>query len=324
MRLVKTATFAALAAFSHASAQDASNEREIDDGDGSNTSNQYDYLAPSGSDFGMNAMHGFQAADPLPLEQLTRLQLVKAVRKRDSQPIVDGNRLTYLYGAGHPSLVCAPLHVCTLALEPGERIVQNGILLGDATRWIVVQIHVGANDAMHLAFKPVEANLRTSLSILTEARHYHIELLSHPVEYMPLVAFRYESSSLSRINEMADAALGRDAPANELGGAELPSDYANVRLSDLNFNYRISRCDSCPFRPERVFDDGVRTIIELPKRATRSPLPALLIVGAESNAQIANYRFIDDAFHVDQLFDEARLVVGVGRQRKEVRIAREL
>ena len=262
---------------------------------------------------------------PLSEEHQARLALVAAIRDRDPQPILDGNRLTYLYGEGQPSLVCAPLRVCVLALKPGERIANNGVLLGDATRWQVVQIYVDVHDAIHLAFKPNDAGLETSLSIFTDQRHYHIEMLSHLTQYMPFVGFRYQDDALADLNARIAAAdpLGRGSGGTSRDDADLPSWYGEVSLDDLNFDYDISACGRCPWRPERVFDDGKRTIIVLPKEASTEALPALLIVGTESDSQVANYRFIDRAFHVDQLFSEARLTLGVGRKRAEVRITRQ-
>ena len=267
-------------------------------------------------------------SDALDEKQRQRVNLVDAYLARDPQPVIDGNRLTYLYGEGLPSLVCAPLRVCTLALAPGERIAENGILIGDPTRWEIVQAAVTSTDEVHLAFKPVNAGLRTSLSILSEgkkARHYHLELISDPVAYMPLVSFRYESQAMDDINAMIARAQNNDRSVNQprSTSAQLPFDYGEISLDDLNFDYDVSGCRNCVWRPERVFDDGVRTIIVLSEDAATHPLPAFFVVGSESSSQVANYRFTDRSYIVDQLFDEARLRLGVGRRDEVVSIKRK-
>jgi type IV secretion system protein VirB9 len=43
-------------------------------------------------------------------------------------------RVVYAYGGGLPVVVCAPLHVCILELEPGEKIVGEPHI-GDSIRW---------------------------------------------------------------------------------------------------------------------------------------------------------------------------------------------
>lgn len=265
--------------------------------------------------------------DFLPPDQQRRVDLVTRYRERDPQPLIDGQRLTYLFGVGLPSLICAPLRICTLALAPGERIAPNGVLLGDSTRWKVVQVHVAANDAIHLAFKPVDVGLQTSLSILTDERVYHIDLISDIEAYMPLVAFRYEAETLEDVNARVAEIQGMTTDAGSLTAMakdeeQLQGMVDEVSVDDLNFDYDISGCRDCAWRPERVFDDGTHTVIVLPASAAQDPLPALLIIGAESDSQISNYRFEDDRYVVDQLFRDARLTLGVGRSNKEVRIKR--
>lgn len=261
-------------------------------------------------------------------QQQRRVDLIENYRSQDPQPMYDGNRLTYLFGVGQPSLICAPLRVCTIVLARGERIADNGILLGDPTRWNLEQALVTSNDAVHLTFKPSDAGIKTNLSILTDgkkARHYHIELISDRDAYMPVVAFRYEAQALEDINSMVAKAQGTRQPnsASHDDAAQLPFDYGEVSIKDLNFDYDIRGCRDCLWRPQRVFDDGTRTIIVLSEDASARPLPAFFVVGTESDAQVSNYRFEDRSYIVDQLFDEARLSLGVGRGHREILIRRK-
>ena len=39
----------------------------------------------------------------------------------------------FLFGATLPTVVCAPLQGCNLALQPGE--IVNNVNLGDSVRW---------------------------------------------------------------------------------------------------------------------------------------------------------------------------------------------
>ena len=260
--------------------------------------------------------------------QLERLALVERYLKRDPLPLIEGDRLTYQYGQGQPSLICAPFRICTVVLAPGERIAKGGLLMGAATMWHVKHIYVAGNDAIHIALVPKNAGIRSSLSILTtgrNARYYHIELLSDPEAYMPLIAFRYEDQALNDINSMIAKAQGIEDPSSSAEHVlpSLPAGYDDVSLDDLNFNYDVSGCRDCAWRPERVFDDGTRTFVVLPVDSSTRGMPALSIVGADSNIQAINSRFDDPSFIVDGLFEEARLSLGVGRRAQEVSIRRK-
>src|SRR5207253_2077998 len=48
-------------------------------------------------------------------------------------PGPDG-RIVYSYGAGLPIIVCSPLRICIIELEPGERLV-GAPQVGDSVRW---------------------------------------------------------------------------------------------------------------------------------------------------------------------------------------------
>jgi type IV secretion system protein VirB9 len=45
----------------------------------------------------------------------------------------ENGEVRFLYGATLPTVVCAPLQVCDLALQPGEII--NSVNVGDKVRW---------------------------------------------------------------------------------------------------------------------------------------------------------------------------------------------
>src|SRR6185437_838980 len=61
----------------------------------------------------------------------------------DPLPGKDG-RVVYRYGGGPADLVCAPLHVCTVELEPGETL-RNQPKLGDP-RWEVGDLLTSTKD----------------------------------------------------------------------------------------------------------------------------------------------------------------------------------
>src|SRR5258707_10748938 len=106
-------------------------------------------------------------------------------------PGKDG-RVVYPYGGGLPIVVCAPLHVCILELEPGEKIAGEPHI-GDSIRWEISPSASGSGpDATPLIIiKPRIAGLDTTMVVPTDRRAYYVRLESKPNEYIARVAFSY-------------------------------------------------------------------------------------------------------------------------------------
>jgi len=98
-------------------------------------------------------------------------------------------KVIFLYGEVQPSVVCSPLQVCDIELQAGE--IVRDVLVGDTVRWKVDPATSGApnGQAVHLIVKPAEAGLMTSMVVTTSRRTNHIQLKSHPTQYMARVGF---------------------------------------------------------------------------------------------------------------------------------------
>ena len=81
----------------------------------------------------------------------------------------------------------------------------------------------------------------------------------------------------------------------------------------------------------RVYNDGVKTIIQMPRTMEQTEAPTLLIVrgkdsifpwGGKAEEILVNYRVQSDRYIVDTLFDKAILIAGVGSQQERVTITR--
>ena len=109
-----------------------------------------------------------------------------------------GGAIKFVYGAQQPSIVCAVLQVCDVALQAGEQV--NSINLGDTARWTVEPAITGsgAGEVQHLIIKPMDVGLETSLVVTTNRRSYHFRLRSHRTEYMPQVSFTYPEEAQAK------------------------------------------------------------------------------------------------------------------------------
>jgi type IV secretion system protein VirB9 len=232
-------------------------------------------------------------------------------------PGPDGT-IRFLFGQSQPSIVCAVLQVCDVELQPGEQV--SSVNLGDAVRWLVEPaLSGGGDDAIqHLVIKPLDVGLETSLMVTTNRRTYHLRLRSHRTEYMPRVAFSYPESAVSKW-----AAVKKQAASQQ---ARKGSTTKNEYLGNLDFAYRVN--GNAPFKPSRVYNDGVKTIIEMPSTFSQGEAPTLLVIREsgsmfkEDDEVMVNYRIQDGRYIVDTLFEKAVLVAGVGLGQRKITIER--
>lgn len=227
----------------------------------------------------------------------------------------DGS-VSFVYGSGQISIVCAPLQVCDIALQPGELF--NDMNVGDP-RFIVEPSITGSgrNQQIHLIIKPKDVGLDSSLVVTTDRRTYHFRLKSERFEFMPYVSFIYPDEAKEKWR------LIQKIQAENRKANTFPE--TNEYLGILNFNYRIQ--GNARFKPVRVYNDGVKTIIEMPKAMAQFEAPALLVLRKhgflqKSKPVMVNYRLQGCRYIVDSVFDKAMLVVGSGSAQEKITITR--
>jgi P-type conjugative transfer protein TrbG len=223
----------------------------------------------------------------------------------------DNGAVVFTYGASMPTVVCSPLHVCDIALEPGETI--NDIHNGDRVRWKVYPAVTGSGAAKttHLIIKATDTALVTNLNIATDRRTYVIALVSRKEEWMPLVSFAYPEDSQMEWRQYQEAQAKKTEATVLLTGEAVAA---------LDFNYRL-KGDKVSWRPLRVYSNGSKTYVEFPASIAHGDLPTLVALGMHDNTeQLVNYRMLGDRFEVDKLLMHAALIRGVGHQQERVEI----
>jgi type IV secretion system protein VirB9 len=243
----------------------------------------------------------------------------KSSSSTGTAPVAGPNgSINFVYGAQQPSIVCAVLQVCDVALQPGELV--NSINLGDTARWRVEPAITGSgsNEVQHLIIKPLDVGLETSLFVTTNRRSYHMRLRSHRTQYMPQVSFTYPEDALAKWENM------KKSESKERQEKTIPE--TGEYLGNLNFDYAVS--GSAPWKPLRVYNDGVKTIIQMPATMAQTEAPTLLVVRkdggwfSDDETVIVNYRLQSDRYIVDAVFDKAILIAGVGSNQSRVTITR--
>jgi type IV secretion system protein TrbG len=224
-------------------------------------------------------------------------------------------RVLYSFGAGLPTVVCAPLRVCMIELQAGETIVGEP-QIGDSVRWNISPALYGSGDQATavIVLKPQIPGLDTNLLVTTDRRAYYLRLISKAEDYVARVAFAYPDDENNR--------KWREQMAQQKAERRVPDVMPVViAVEKMNFAYTIKGGDE-HIRPLRVFDDGAKTYIQMPADMQHREAPVLVVLGIDGKGEMTNYRVRDQMYIVDRLFDRANLVLGAGKRAQKVEISR--
>jgi len=237
---------------------------------------------------------------------------IRSMRGRDG-------RVTFLYGATMPSVICSPLKITDIQLEEGEEL--KSIQAGDTARWnFSTDVSgKGKNEVAHIIVKPLDLGIDTNLIIFTDRRTYNLKLVSKKYAWTPIVNFTYNTSLKKSLNNY------KRHKAKEIREYKDKNYFATspqtkVDINNLDFNYEIK--GNTEWKPIRVYNDGVKTFIQMPKDMSVQEAPALLVLDNSSNKNLVNYRLKEDKYIVDKLFNRAILILGVGEDQESVIIKR--
>jgi len=248
-----------------------------------------------------------------PKEQAASKLAAKWAALPEMPALGEDGAVRFLFGSTLPSIVCAPLYVCDIALEEGESV--NDIAIGDAVRWKVTPAHSGSGDSAitHVIVKPTDAGLRTNLQIATDRRMYTIELISDTKQWMSRVAFIYPD------DVKKEWAAYRAEEQKRRAATLLPT--TGQDLSGLQFSYKIAG-DNTEWKPLRVCNDGTHTYIQFPPAIATADAPALLSLDSDGGQQIVNYRVKGYTYVVDKVLTRAEIISGVGGAQTKVTLER--
>lgn len=195
-------------------------------------------------------------------------------------------------------IYCQPYRTTDIMLEPGEVVLEMPFL----SEWDVWEVAAGVSkqgglDVQHFFLKPTLTRLTTSMIIITDRRVYHLLLKSFSDVHMAMVRWRYPN------------VLPFNLAGNGVHGINSSnSAISMVDASMLSFDYRMSYSifKKPVWTPERVYDDGRKTYIVLPRIILHMEFPGLF---NESNERI-NYRVSENMIIVDGLIEKVTLRLG--------------
>lgn len=230
----------------------------------------------------------------------------------------DGGWLTYEYGKSYPIVIATPLGISVIRLEKGEYILPDSKdLVGDPR--LKVEPHtfgLGPDQQTFLVLKPKDAGTQTDLVFGTNKRLYTIHVIVKPHDYTPRVAFTYPDdwgAVMERYTEAHEEAAPKvvapDPVKTEESGVPKNTRYS-IKLHGKEAEY---------MRPLAVWDDGIRTHIDLPKNVASRDLPIPKIYSVKG-IDSPNFRYDGTNLIIDAIFDKCILVSGVGRHQQKVTI----
>jgi type IV secretion system protein TrbG len=274
--------------------------------------------------FAQNRLPGFPTSVPKPLapnQPLTRKDLAGVSVShhwagRFERPTIGSDgAVTWTYGYSQPSIVCAPLHYCDLALHPGE--VATDLANGDPVRWQTKWIRsgTGTSSITHIVVKPTGFAESTDLTIYTTQRTYTVKLIYNQSRYTALTKFAYpeEDSEASFQQYRQSVASSVHSHHSDTVGA--------VNGGGIDF-YAI-KGDNPRWRPLHCYTDGVKTYIQFPDAMTYGEAPALVGLNhdgtwfTDASHRAVTFRLMGNTWVVDGVEDRLELVSGVdGGQTK--------
>lgn len=226
--------------------------------------------------------------------------------KRATNPFLgEQGYVIYPYGEVIPIITCRPMRMTDIALEPGESI--TGIHAGDTMRWLFEPSQSMKNGlpVSHIVVKPSQPGISTNLLVHTDRRTYNLDFTaSEGEQYIRGAAFSYPTNDLTAL--FTRKGIGQKKALED----ELQSGFPEAKLDGLYTRYRIVSKSKVDWKPDAVFDDGLKTYIRMPSRFSETPALYILLDKKET---LTNYRVKGRYYIVDRLFDRAYLKIGTRR-----------
>jgi len=230
-------------------------------------------------------------------EVVTQISTLSTQKPRPAKHV--GAKTLYSYKEGDTyEVYCAVDRVTDVELQPGEAL-SNAPVAGDTVRWKVGIMKSGKEpkEVTHVILKPLDENLETNFLLTTNKHVYHLRAVSGDW-YMPTVAWHYPQE------EDAELALALSK--------QKETESVEASPEKLHFDYQVEG-DNYDWKPIRVFDDGEKTYLQMPKSLHVSEAPALFIIEA-GEPMLVNYRVKGDYYIIDRLVEQIELRVGPNKR----------
>jgi type IV secretion system protein VirB9 len=180
----------------------------------------------------------------------------------------------------------------------GEKEAIENVAVGDAESW-----QITPNKRADLLFvKPLSANARTNMTVVTDKHTYFFDLVASP-KANPVYMLRFSYKDEPKTAPAAGVVL-TDAERQVLTGdlAAAPTDPAL-----LNFSW--ARKGDADLLPARVYDDGDSTYLLW---GAKQQLPAILVTNEKGQEGPVNYAVRGSTIVIDEV--PGRILLRIGKK----------
>ncbi|WP_303148012.1 P-type conjugative transfer protein TrbG [uncultured Cloacibacillus sp.] len=305
------------------------------------------YAAPSVAEEDFEEMFGTikEKVQPRPIDNKAA-KLAKEFAQKNNGPdptLGRGGAVVYTFGTTMPRILCRPMRVTDIELEPGETVTTPPFV-GDSVNWQILPASSGsgANLTMHVMVKPSMPDLATNLIIHTSRRSYHLDLVSSKTQYTPHVAFTYPQQGISQdvwdaflsgieTQKAADKAnqpyvLPHEAKAKNAKTSRIDNTVRPDKpaMPALDYGYRIiPKGKNIKWLPDAVYTDGAKTYIQFPQNLKNLEAPVFMAV-RNGQRELVNYRIVGNTTYViDAIIEKGILLSGSGAYSAKVTIVKD-
>jgi type IV secretion system protein VirB9 len=254
------------------------------------------------------------------------IELAKAYSDASEAPrpfmASNNGRINFYYGTMNPRVICRPLRLTDIELEPGEQV--KNVHISDTARWSVSGAWSGELESLvtHVILKPQLPDIAANLLIHTDRRTYSVELISLTTEqYMPFVGFLYPETaqrtnaadSESWGNLLKQYQLANDAQARE----KEKTTRGDARLADpatiyMDHTVKVTSGKNIAWKPKDVYSANGKTYVIMPEKMQVTEAPVFFIK-QNGREKLTNYRVEGNIYIIDRIFDVGILTVGKDR-----------
>ena len=189
-------------------------------------------------------------------------------------------------------------YITDIQLRANE--VLQKIAAGNSTQWAVDHDVVGG--IQHVYIKPLASDLRTNFVINTDKRSYRLLVNStNETEYSVAFIFPNEDKA-DFLEQQEQLRLQKEAQLQK---------EQSIANRSLSINYKVKENHNVPseFLPKSVFDDGIKTYIELPTNV-QDNFPTVYSYDKfqKKKIQLVNYRLKGNILEIDKIMPSIKLV----------------
>lgn len=220
------------------------------------------------------------------------------------------------------TIQCSLLMVCTITLEKGEWMTGTNKIGADPL-WNITLAETGTGkdkiEILTLKPKPIKdsttspVGVMTNFVVPTNKRVYRFNLeIKNDGSYED-ISFYYPNESIEMLNNTA-----REQYKNAINEMEtsygLNDDPTKLVMTDkngaflVNTDYTIKADKDKPaWTPKTVWDNGQKTIIQMPKNIDQLSLPNIVVIKDTQDQEVITPRYRNGAFILDGIYKKVIL-----------------